>query len=88
MERIWYDPGFGGTTEEYTWLEANYGVTVQEDNHWIDILEHYVHGVPVDEILGPDDPVYRALLTDPQKVQAFLEQLLHKYESNTAIYPE
>jgi hypothetical protein len=82
IDRIWSVVEFSGGWGEYEWLEANYGVTLDDDADWIGIL-NYEAG-----ITDPDDePVFENFASDDMRVIPFLEQLLQKYRSNTIIAP-
>jgi hypothetical protein len=82
--RIFGVNGFGGTTEEYAWLLNKYGVTEEEDNSWIDIIDFEgADGLnPQDE----DEARVVGFLLDPTAVRGFLVSLLRKYRSCSAVY--
>lgn len=85
VEHIFGDDGFGGTREEYKWLLENYGITEEEDNTWIDIIDE--EGAKALDPDDDDDAKIILFLRDPEAVWTFLEALLLKYRSNTTTYP-
>lgn len=81
-ERIWSETDFSGEWGEYEWLESNYGVTTDDEANWTGILNHE-YGVNDPE----DDPEFLAFITDDVRVVPFLQDLLRKYRSNSAVAP-
>ena len=85
MDRVWGEPGFGGSSEEYAWLEENYGITEEDDVHWQFVLQYFVtHDLPEDDLA--DDEVM-SFLDDFQAVEWFLSDLLDRYKSKNKVYP-
>ena len=84
MNRVWGDDGFSGAWEEYEWLLEAYGVTEDDDVEWSGILEY-----EADEIQPHDgaNKKWMSFVTDDEQVIPFLQQLLKKYRSNTAVLP-
>lgn len=83
-------PHFGGTPEEYAWLQAHYGITEEKDVRWQFVLESYAGLLSLteeDAAQDPNDREMRQFVRDPAAVRRFLETLLAKYRSNTAQYP-
>lgn len=85
MERVWGEPGLGGSVEEYEWLEKNYGITEGDDVHWQFVLQYFVtHDLP-DEDLADEEVM--SFLDDYPAVRWFLGDLLKKYKSADKVYP-
>lgn len=80
-------PDFEGDPEEYAWLLATYGVTEEEDVQWSNVLAweqgEFESDLYDEEELGE----HEAFLEDDAAVVAFLEGLLAKYLSSTAVIP-
>lgn len=88
IERIWGEDGFSGSFEEYEWLLENYGITEEEDNKYIDILEYDSNEFEDDtsSINDLDEEELKEVMdfvTDDDAVCEFLSALLLKYRSNT-----
>jgi len=41
LTNIFGKDGMGGTHEEYAWYEKTYGITEEEDNKWLDLVQFY-----------------------------------------------
>lgn len=85
MDRVWGEDGFGGEDKEYEWLLENYGISEYEDVKWQLILQKTMNELPEDI---DDDPEMIEFLEDEQAVRAFLEEILAKYKSSSAVYSE
>jgi hypothetical protein len=83
IERVWPGYHLNGTKEQYEWLRANYRITAVEDIRWQLILEHSEH-----ELRDGDraDGDLMAFLDNDAAVIAFLQTMLDKYRSNTAVH--
>lgn len=88
MDRVWGADGFDGEFMAYAWLAENYGITIEEDNKWGNILAHF--GGYIEEILDDhsEEEAYEIMsfLEDDARVTQFLESLLLKYRSSSAVY--
>lgn len=87
MERIWGDEGFEGNPRSYDWLLQHYGVTREEDDCWLDILQYDVDGSTgfvIDKALNNQ---ILAFVRDDDAVNGFLTTLLKKYRSSNAVFP-
>ncbi len=84
------------------WLQANYGITEEEDVVWLDILNYHggdwdiaeelkrlTPGRTPEELAEMEQHLHERerFLRDEPAVLAFLEQLLIKYRRGTAVYP-
>ncbi len=89
IQRIFPLDDFEGTQEQYEWLLKHYGVTEEDDYRYILVGDYYLEDP--DEL---DDEQLEAIetqidfLDEPEVVNAFLEDLLRRYRSNTIVYPE
>ena len=82
--------GMEGTTEEYVWLEANYGVTEEDDNKWLDILGHY-EGSPHEQpswatLTDEERQEVMAFVTDQELHLPFLFNLARRYDAGKSRY--
>lgn len=86
IERIWpEEEGFEGTSEQYDWLLAHYGITAEEDNRWLDILVHS-WGEEIEDLEPEDKADLMVFLEDEVAVGVFLNHLLAKYRASDAVY--
>lgn len=77
--------GFGGSWKEYEWLEKHYGITMEEDNQWLDVLYDFFG----EEFATGDqeaDESRRGWLASDEP-ETFLRHLEAKYCGNDAVYP-
>lgn len=80
-------PDFEGDPEEYAWLLATYGVTEEEDVQWSNVLA-WDQGEFESDLYDEEELAeHEAFLDDDAAVIAFLEGLLLKYRSSTAVVP-
>ncbi len=91
INRIWGDSGFSGNFEEYDWLLEHYGVTEEEDNTYLDILEYRLDNGFTElssvYMLDADEQArIMEFIHDDVAVCAFLAALLQKYKSNSVLY--
>jgi hypothetical protein len=91
INRIWGDPGFSGTFEEYGWLLEHYGVTEKEDNTYLDVLEYREDNgftkLSSFYTLDADERAHvMGFIHDNVAVCAFLGALLQKYNSSSMTY--
>jgi hypothetical protein len=91
MKRIWGgDDAFEGTEAEYAWLSDNYGVSEEDDVHWVNVIMHHSGDMATLLAAYPEGDEERedllAFLEDPEAVYAFLQSLLKRYQSNSAVY--
>ncbi len=87
IERIWGEDGFSGSKEEYEWLLENYGITEEEDNKYIDILEYdsnkFEEDPSIDDLNEEERMQVINFVTNDTAVCEFLIALLLKYKNNT-----
>ena len=89
--RIWGDDGFTGDHEQYNWLLQHYGVTEEEDNTYLDILEYREDSgfTPLSSFytLNPEEQrKIMSFVNDDAAVCKFLAILLDKYKSNSICF--
>lgn len=82
--RIWGDDGFNGSSEEYEWLQCNYGIKEEDDVLWQLIIEYDANILPEEEL---EDQELMVSLEDEEAVQKFLQHLLVCYKSASMTYP-
>jgi len=70
-------------TEEYRWLEENYGISEEDDVWWQLTIQHHFGELPEED---RDDAEVMNFLSDDVRVEQFLRDLLRRYRSSTAIY--
>jgi hypothetical protein len=83
MRRVWGDDGFGGTSVEYAWLLANYGITEEDDVQWQFVFQYDIDDMPEED--WEDDEVME-FVEDDAAVQPFLRMLLQKYRRGSSTY--
>lgn len=86
VERVFGTDGFGGTSEEYGWLLRRCGITEEEDNTWIDIIDF--EGSSELDPANEDEAKIIGFLRDPAAVHRFLAALLKKYRNCHDVYPK
>jgi predicted 3-demethylubiquinone-9 3-methyltransferase (glyoxalase superfamily) len=85
MERVWGDDDdLPSEPEHYEWLEEHYGITEDEDVQWQLILDYESNDMAEEDL---EDDELMDFLEDNLGVILFLERLLRKYQSGTAVYP-
>lgn len=103
MERVWRPSGFGGTFEEYAWLEAIYGIDEEDDNRWQSVLDYWKDGRPDEAAMkflsdpemtsyldpaNPYDVAVGAFLDDEDAVRTFLRGTLDRYRAQQVTWDE
>lgn len=83
MERVWGDDGFGGSWEEYSWLQAHYGITEVDDVHWQMILQQSMGDLEPEDA---SDEYYGPFLRDEKAIEEFLNDFLRRYRAGTGVY--
>jgi hypothetical protein len=84
MQRVWGEEGPRGEPEESAWLEKHYGISEEQDIQWELILAYEADEMDEEDLA--DDELMESL-EDNLTVILFLEGLLRKYQSGTAVYP-
>lgn len=89
MDRVWGPKGFGGEFEAYAWLKAHFGILVEEDVQWQDVLSDWAGTFDEDtaDLEEDEKEQMKAFLQDDSAVTTFLETLLQRYRSSAATYP-
>lgn len=83
MERVWGDENLPAEPEHYEWLEEHYGISEDDDVQWQVILDYEANDMAEEDL---EDDELMDFLEDNLGVILFLEGLLRKYESGTAVY--
>lgn len=84
MQRVWGDEDRPAEPEDYAWLEKHYGISENDDISWQLILDYEADEMAEEDLA--DDEVMD-FVEDNLGVILFLEGLLRKYQSGTAVYP-
>ena len=74
---------FDGTSEEYRWLEANYGISEEDDVKWQLVVEFSLSELSAED---EDDEELMSFLTDLSAVEEFLTSMLTRYQSSGQAY--
>lgn len=85
VERVWGEDGFDGDAGDYRWLQENYGIGEIDDVHWQLILEYDAGELSEEDL---EDQELMVFLDDRKAVRQFLQGLLAKYRSASAISPK
>lgn len=85
MDRIWGEDGFDGDSDDYQWLQENYGISEEDDVYWQLILEYDAGELPEED---SEDQELMAFLEDKQAVCHFLQRLLKSYRNNPTVSPK
>jgi hypothetical protein len=92
LAEIFGDEGMEGTPKEYAWFEKTYGITEEEDNKFLDLVEFY-EGSLVDQPSfsaltdGERDEVLK-FVNDKEQHFAFLKALSKKVDRSCKTYPK
>ena len=91
INRIWGGYGFDGSFEEYDWLLEHYGVTEEEDNTYLDVLEYRLDNGFTElssfyTLDAEEQARVMEFINDDVAVCTSLAALLEKYKSNSMIY--
>lgn len=85
MDRVWGEDGFDGTSDDYQWLQKNYGISEEDDVLWQLILEYDADELSEEDL---EDQELMVFLEDKKAVRQFLQRLLESYRNTSTVSPK